>query len=121
MKLSKTLSMILSLTCFSLAYVHQQSEIFRLGYISQKRQVVFEDLLDKNTVLRYNIEKNSSLVHLQDKFSGSDMQMPDTYRLMKVAYLKGNPRPGRKLAKKENFLSGIFSVKREAQAKDLNR
>ena len=121
MKLSKTLSVILSFTCFSLVYVHQQSEIFRLGYISQKRQVVFDELLDKNTVLRYNIERNSSLVHLQNNSSTTDMQMPDTYRLMKVAYLKGSPRGVRKLAKKDNFLSGLFSVKREAQAKDLNR
>jgi len=121
MKLSKTLSILVSFTCFSLAYVHQQTEVFRLGYISQKRQAVFDELLDKNTVLRYNVDRNSSLVHLQDKFSGTDMQMPDTYRLMKVAYLKGNPKSGRKLAKKETFFSGLFSVKREAQAKDLNR
>ena len=118
MKLSKFISVILSLTCFSLIYVYQQTEIFRLGYVSQKRQVNFGDLLDKNTILRYNVNRNTSLVHLADKVSGMDMQMPDTYRLVKVASLKGGAGSARKLAKKESFISGLFSVKREAEARD---
>jgi hypothetical protein len=51
-------------TLFSLLYVYQQTEILHLAYVGQKRVTAFEDLFDKNSVLRYNINKSSSLVHI---------------------------------------------------------
>lgn len=121
MKMPKFLSMAVSITCFSLIYVHQQTEIFRLGYVSQKRQAVFDDLLDKNTVLRYNIARNASLVHLGDKLPGPrDLEMPNTYRLMRVASLKSKAKATQQFVKKETLLSRMFSVKRVAEARPIN-
>ena len=119
MKLSKFLLMVSFITLFSLLYVHQQTEIFRLAYTGQKKLSVFQDLLDKNTILRYNIAKNASLTRIGNKVSlAYDFEMPDTYRLVKLTH----PllRVSQRMPKKETLLSRLFGVKREAQAKTIN-
>jgi len=86
MRLSRFLLLVTSVTCCSLLYVHQQTEIFRLAYIGQKKSVIFRDSLDKNALLRYNINKNTSLVLIDSRISGyADFQMPDTFRVVKLA------------------------------------
>ncbi len=120
MRLPKFLSIVISMTILSLLYVHQQTEIFRFAYLGEKKMSVFQDLLDKNTVLRYNIGSSASLTRLGSKISDAkDFQMPDTYRLVKVV----RPREVRltdAVANKENIVSRIFSVKRQAEAKTIN-
>ncbi|MDP2043606.1 MAG: hypothetical protein Q8K15_00370 [Candidatus Omnitrophota bacterium] len=121
MRLTKFLSIAVFITSFSVLYVYQQSEIFRLAYLGQKKQVTFNELLDKNTALRYNIKKNSSLVNIGNRISGTnEFQMPDNYRFVKFIS-SGN---GLKLAdqnqSRESLLARIFSLKREAQAKTIN-
>jgi hypothetical protein len=123
MKLSKILSIISFVTCLSLLYVYQQTEIIRLAYIGQKQRVLFDDLLDKNRILRYNIKRDASLVHIASRVSdGTDFQMPETYQLVRLApseeglKAKGNLRAqGR-----ETALSRIFGIKRQAEAKTVN-
>jgi hypothetical protein len=105
---------VIFVTFFSVIYVYQQNEIFRLGYIGQKRQAHYEELLDNNKILRYNIQQSSSLVRLQDKLSGySDFQIPDTFKLVRVTHqgIEENST-GR-----ETLLSRIFSIRRQAEAK----
>jgi hypothetical protein len=121
MRLTKFLSITVFITSFSLLYVYQQSEIFRLAYLGQKKQASFNEVLDKNTALKYNIKKDSSLVRIGSKISGSsDFQMPDSYRFVKFVSSPG----GLKLAKIERarptLLSRIFGINREAQAKTIN-
>ncbi len=121
MRLSKFISITVFITSFSVLYVYQQSEIFRLAYLGQKKQATFNELLDKNTALRYNIKKNSSLVIIGDRISGTnEFQMPDNYRFVKFV----SSRNGLKLADqnqgRESLLARIFSLKREAQAKTIN-
>jgi len=122
MKVSKFLLLVLVFTAFILLYVYQQSEIFRLGYLIDRKHDKFQDSLDKNALLRYNVQKNASLIHLGDKLSRcADFQMPDTYRLVKVIYPVTNPRSYIQLARKENIIARIFGVKRQAEAKTINR
>jgi hypothetical protein len=121
MKLTKFFSAVVFITSFSVLYVYQQSEIFRLAYLGQKKQAVFTELLDKNTALRYNINKSSSLVNIGARISGTnDFQMPDNYRFVKFV----SSSAGLKLANQGQASSGllarIFSLKREAQAKTIN-
>lgn len=120
MKLSKLLLIIIFATLFSLLYVWQQTEAFRLAYLGEKSQVVFQDLLDKNTILRYNIDRKASLSSIANKiYDDADFQMPDTYRLIRVKeetrYLAANKR----IPKKEALLSRLFSIKRQAEAKTI--
>jgi len=121
MKLSRFLLLISLATFFVLLYVYQQSEIFRMGYISHKKQEVFQELLDKNTVLRYNIQQKSSLTRIGNKVSRyEDFEMPDTFRLVKLRYPQNNRGGIEQGIKTKNFISRLLSVKTEAQAKTIN-
>lgn len=122
MRLIKFLSTVVFIAYFSLLYVYQQTEIFRLGYAGQKRQATYEDLLDKNTLLRYNISRNASLVRIGDKISGlADFQMPDSYRLVRLApSSREGMRAKEALPKQETVLSRLFGIKRQAEAKTVN-
>lgn len=121
MRLAKFLSLCVCVTSFSLLYVYQQSEIFRLAYVGQKKQAVYNELLDKNTVLRYNIKKDSSLVSIGSRISGSnDFQMPDSYRFVKFVSSAGALEPKQQGINRQSLLAQLFSIKREAQAKTIN-
>ncbi len=121
MKLTKFLSTVVFITSFSVLYVYQQSEIFRLAYLGQKKQVVFTELLDKNTALRYNINKSSSLVNIGNRISQTqDFQMPDNYRFVKFISSKQGLKLADQNQNREGLLARIFSLKREAQAKTIN-
>ncbi|MDD5108063.1 MAG: hypothetical protein PHC29_00925 [Candidatus Omnitrophica bacterium] len=121
MKLTKFFSAVVFVTSFSVLYVYQQSEIFRLAYLGQKKQAVFTELLDKNTALRYNINKSSSLVNIGNRISQvSDFQMPDNYRFVKFVSSKEGLRVADQSQNREGLLARIFSLKREAQAKTIN-
>jgi len=107
-------------TIFSLMYVHQQAEIFRLGYEGQSRHTIFQNLLDKNTVLRYNIEKNSSLTRIATTVTGDDnFQMPDSYKIVRLNYPVQNYRQA-VVAQQENLFARLFGIKRQAEAKTIN-
>ncbi|HTY44659.1 MAG TPA: hypothetical protein VMD52_01540 [Patescibacteria group bacterium] len=121
MKLKHILIVVLLGTLFCLLYVYQQADIYRLAYVLQKQQAVFQELLDKNTLLRYNIEKSASLIRIGDKISDTrNFQMPDTFRLVSIR----TPRvmvPSRYVAQKESLVSRIFGIKRQAEASTINR
>ncbi len=123
MRLSKFLSLVTFITFFCLVYVYQQTEIFRLAYVGQKKMAIFQDCLDKNSILRYNIKKNTSLTRIDDKVSGyATFEIPQDYRLVKLTYPQEifqeikQPRS----AKQESLVSRLFGIKREAQAKTIN-
>jgi hypothetical protein len=122
MKLSKFLTLAFMITSFSLLYVWQQTEVFRLAYAGQKNLAVFQDSLDENSLLRYNLKKDTSLVRIGTKASASgDFQMPDNYCLVRLATAKEGIKAAKGYSpKKKNLLSRIFEVKRQAEAKTLN-
>ena len=122
MRVSRFLSTVSFITIFCLLYVYQQTEIVRLAYAGQKQMAVLDELAEKNSVLRYTIERNASLVHIGDKISlGSDLQMPDSYRLVKFALPRDTNRQlAARPAASENIFSRFFSVKTEAQAKTIS-
>ena len=121
MRLNKFLSLISFITLFSVLYVYQQSEIIRLAYAEQKQQVLFQDLLDKNSILRYNIEKNCSLVSIGSSVSNqTDFQMPDKYQLVRLVPTKSGVTLVEGALGRETLLSRIFGVNRQAEAKTIN-
>lgn len=121
MKLHKFLMTISSVTIICLLYVHQQTEIVRMAYVGEKKTVVFQELLDKNSVLRYNIGRSVSLVQLGSRISGSaNYEMPSTYRLVKLAPSRNAARTSAGAVVKESLLSRFFSVKTQAEARTIN-
>ncbi len=92
-----------------------------MAYLGQKNTIAFQDLLDKNNILRYNIEKSASLVRIGNKVSqAADFQMPDNYQLVRLVSSKNNFRLARQLPDKEGVFSLIFGIKREAEAKTVD-
>lgn len=124
MRLSKFLFLATFITCSCLLYVYQQTEIFCLAYIGQKKSVAFQDSLDKNTMLRYNVNKNTSLVLIDNRISGyADFEMPDRYRVVKLANLSGGLRLANqsRSSKLMNIATSLFGIKRQAEAKTIDR
>ncbi|MFH1440832.1 MAG: hypothetical protein ABIH18_02155 [Candidatus Omnitrophota bacterium] len=121
MKLPKFLSLIVFITLFSLLYVYQQTEIFLLAYDGQKKQSILQDLLDKNTILRYNIARNVSLTRIGNKISNNvDFQMPDAYRLVKLSQPLDSLDVSQYVPKKESMIARIFGIKTQAEAKMIS-
>ncbi len=113
--------MVISVTLFSLLYVYQQTEILRFAYTQQKQHSVFQVLLDKNSILRYNIEKNCSLVNIGNSVSNrSDFQMPDKYQLVRLVPSSEGLTFAQAESNKETLLSRVFGIKRQAEAKTIN-
>jgi hypothetical protein len=121
MKISKFLSWASVFTLFAVLYVFQQSEIFRLGYTVDKKHEAFQLLLDKNALLRYNVQRNASLIHLSGKFSNGDFQMPKTYRLVRLIYPQKNKQPAERAYKRENIFVRLFGVTRQAETRTITR
>jgi len=121
MRLSKFLSILALVTCVSLLYAYQQTGIFRLAYLGQKKQAVYQDLLDKNNFLRYNIHVNASLVNIGNRISGNpDYVMPDSYRLVRLTSSEEGTTPVGQPANKPTILSRILGIKRQAEAETVN-
>lgn len=122
MKLHRFLLVTFIFTSFSLLYVYQQTEIVCLAYAGQKRVADFQDLLDRNSFLRYNMEKSVSLTRVGNKISGgvNVYEMPDTYKLVKLNKPLENLRLRQHTYKQESLLSRLFGIKRQAEAKTIN-
>jgi len=121
MKLSKFILVILMATFISVLYVYQQTEIFRLAYSGQKKINRLDELLDMNSVIRYNIDRSASLTRIGNKiFQGTDFQMPDNYQFVKIGVPLEKAKTYAGVAKRENLFSRVFSIKRQAEAQTIN-
>jgi hypothetical protein len=122
MTLTKFLSLVFMATLISLLYVWQQTQTVSLAYEGQRKLARFQELLDENSVLRYNLKKNTSLVKLGSRISGAgEFEMPNSYCLVKLS----KPVEGSKFALNQaprmlNLASRIFGIRRQAEAKTVN-
>jgi hypothetical protein len=118
MRIGRFLLFMAVVTITALLYVWQQTEIFRLAYLGQKKTSLMGDLLDRNTLLRYNIQRYSSLAYIGKRISEeANLEFPESYQLVKVApsyQLATSPKP------KQTLISRILAVNREAEARTIN-
>lgn len=120
MKLSKFLLVVFFLTIVSLVYVWQQAEIFCLAYKGQRRLSLYQSLTEKNGMLKYCKQSNISLVRINNRLDEKDsFQIPETYRIVRLVSPRPDLRTRINSSKKESFLSRLFSVKRQAEAKTI--
>jgi hypothetical protein len=120
-RLPKFIILSFVITCFCLLCVWQQTEVFRLAYDGQKNLASFEELLDENSNLRYNLKRDTSLVKIGSKVCASgDFQMPDNYCLVKLTSNKEKLNSAGRLPKKKTLVSRIFEIKRQAEARTIN-
>ncbi|MBP6920073.1 MAG: hypothetical protein KBC23_03665 [Candidatus Omnitrophica bacterium] len=112
MRLSRFMAVSVSVTLLSLVYVWQQNEILRLAYERQKHYTYFQDLLDANSSLRYNLTRNTSVITMAGRMSEEHgFTMPDNYCLVKV---QGYSR------RKQTLVSRVFGIRRQAEAKTID-
>jgi len=117
MKLVNFVFWVLIFTLFCLLYVYQQTQIFLLAYTVQKKSDIYQELVDKNTLLRYNISRSASLTRIDLCISqNNNFQMPEAYQLVKV---ETKPTGGQRPIRRETLLSRIFSVRQQAEAKTI--
>ena len=122
MRLSKFLLVMSFITLIALIYVYQQTQIFYLAYLGGKRQVVLADLLDKNNIFRYNINKLSSLPYLDTKIMHNiDFEIPARKQLVRVKVKQANTQVSRAPNKRTNLFFSFFGTVKQAQAQPLNR
>ena len=92
-----------------------------MAYIGQKKAAFFQDLLDKNTQLRYNIEKSASVVRIGNKIlESNDYEMPSSYQLVRLREPLKDIKVPAAPAQTENVFVRFFSIKRQAEAKTIN-
>lgn len=119
-KLPKFMLLVGFSTLVSLIYVYQQTEVFRFAYDGQKKLSAFQELLDKNAVLRYNIARSASLVQIGNKVSVSlNFQMPNGYRFVKLTQPLEDLKVAQYIPKKENMFARFFAIKRQAEARTI--
>ncbi len=123
MRMGKFLSLVFIITSFALMYVWQQTQIYCLAYSGQKDLTKFQNLLDENSLLRYNLKRNTSLIRIGTKvWESSDFQMPENYCLVKLNYRNEELKLAEVSAiKQESLFSKLFSIKREAEAKTIQK
>ena len=122
MKLARLLTIVALITLSALAYVYQQTRVYALAYLSQRKLAELQDSLDKNSLLRYAVSEKVSLVHISAKLctDNDTFSMPEAYRLVKVSSSSGILQP-QKRRPSTNIFARIFGVQKQAEAKTINR
>ena len=110
---------IASVTFFAILYVHQQTEVMRLAYVNQKAVAQFEDCLEKNAFLRYNLERKISLIRIGEKVAAyANLQMPAEVKLVQMNV--GSTELTSAQEKKGNIFTSLLGIKRVAEAEPVN-
>jgi hypothetical protein len=129
MKISRIVNIILLITCCSVFYVWQQTQIVKLSYKKQEKLKLCHQLLDRNMLLRYNLlslassenlTKNlqsfddsyeiphfSQVVDLRDRDARSKLELTSLSRGQAQEYEKKN---------RQNIFLSLFSPKSQAEA-----
>jgi hypothetical protein len=124
MRLTKILVILFSITLIALIYIFQQTEIFQLAYAASKQEMRLKELLDKNNLLRYNINTISSLSYLESSLlSKADFQLPAQAQMVKLQTPPKEritvARAGAK-GRKRNLVFNFFNIVPQAEAGDFN-
>lgn len=109
------------ITVAALTYVYQHTEIFKLAYLEQKKTSHYQELLDKNTHLRYNNKHVISLPNLGSRIlAETEFEIPLSTQLAKLD-LPDESALNRRAKEKDSIFS-LFNIRlRQAEAKTIRR
>jgi hypothetical protein len=119
MKLPKFLIIVLTVTIISLCLVYQQTQITVLTYLNGRNNKAYQELLDKNIALRYNLEKTRSISSLGNKVLVGDtnFEIPQQTQLAQIERPREYESFAQKAIARETILTRIFGARTEAEAK----
>lgn len=123
MKVSKFLLLVFVVTSSAIVYVWQNIHQIELSYQILEREKVINNLIDQNCILKYNVTQLKSPLYLENKLMANKMDLRYSKPKVLVAQLE---KEGYSLnlvknisfiSKINKFVSRLFAVKREAEAK----
>lgn len=125
MKLSRFICLIAFITLTCIIYVQLQVQIFEFAYTGKKRELACKDLLDRKSTLMYNISQLESAQNIGNSLLSRDqnLQFSDRSQIAKIdlpiQLASGFNREAKLENRKPSFLSNLFSLKAEAQARPI--
>lgn len=112
MRLKYFIIISFSITLLSLIYTWQQVNIIKLAYRENSRSLVYNELLDKNRYLRYNLIKLKSSHHLGNKLldDKSDFEIPKRSQMLTLVLPKEKAKTDKNILAMDNrfFKSGTI-------------
>lgn len=87
MRFARSIIPVIVLTVASLIYVHQQVELVKLSYSIEKKEKVFNEMLDRNDQLSYNIKNLESPSRLESVLISKNIKItfPKKGHVLKMA------------------------------------
>ncbi|MFC1658060.1 hypothetical protein ACFL1D_01615 [Candidatus Omnitrophota bacterium] len=117
MSLTKFFSIILAVTLLALVYVYQESKIIHLAYQEQESLALLETLQDKNNRLGYNLDRQMSLVSMQEFWQDGDFEWPGRENLVSFSSVRQSPSDKQQAeATERSLLTNLFGLKSQAEA-----
>jgi len=99
MKMTKPVILIIVLTFFSLAYVHQQVELVKLSYAIESREKKMKDMLDYKDSISYTIKNLESPSRLEKILFAKniDVALPKASQVVMAREATAKPAIGERL------------------------
>jgi hypothetical protein len=119
MNLKKTLKILVFLLPLALIYVWQGTQVFKLAYQMENKVCVYKELLEKNSILRYNIDVKISSQEMGQGFlaKDKDLKIADSVFIVKAKNNTQEPNSIYSKLERENHLLRFFNPPAEAESK----
>ena len=75
MRVSRFLIIAALITTLALAYVHQQVELLRMNYTINRNKGDLSVLLDRHSILMYNVNNLQSPLYLEEALSAKEVNL----------------------------------------------
>ncbi|MGD9014861.1 MAG: hypothetical protein PVI33_02405 [Candidatus Omnitrophota bacterium] len=119
MNLTKFFIIILAVTLLALLYVYQESKIIHSAYQEQERLALLETLVDRNKNLRYNIDRQMSLVSLSEIWQDGDFEWPGSKYLVSAHPVQQSPTDKKQIIETGSLFTRLFGLKSKAEARSI--
>lgn len=125
MKISRFLTVTVSLTAVALIYVSQQTALVRISYDIKLKEKSYSELLDRNKILLYNIEQLESPARLERALMAKKMkyEVPSSESVILVSSGPGRPNNVKAavgiFGKIRQITASLFTLGPEAQARPV--
>jgi hypothetical protein len=116
MRITKFLIIAFAVTLLAVLYVYQQSKIIHLAYQGQERLALLESSVDKNSNLRYNINRQMSLVSIAGLWEEGDFEWPHQKQLVSLSTTRQTPEDNRQIKETENIFTRLLGLRSQAEA-----
>lgn len=116
MSLTKFLILVLILTLLASIYVHQQIRILQLAYEEQEKLASLRNLLDEKNNLRYQINRQTSLVSIGNIWQNGEFEWPHRKQLVRLSTQQETGEDNERTAESGSIFSRFIQLRSQAEA-----